>query len=308
MRRKVNLGTRGSALALWQAEWVRGELARRRPDLDFGLVIVKTRGDRIKEVGPAGIGEQGLFVKELEEALLAGEIDLAVHSMKDVPVATAPGLVIGAVTERADPRDVLVSAGGVTLTGLPRGAKLGTSSLRRKAQLWHFRPDLILEDLRGNVPTRLARMRERGLDGIIVAAAGLERLNLAGHITQYLPYSVCLPAAGQGAIGLEVRQDDEQMLALAALVNHPPTAAAVTAERALLGALQAGCRLPVAAFGRLSDTVLHLEGLIASPDGKTVIRSSLSGSPGEARAIGRALAEELLHLGGEEILRQVRQP
>lgn len=306
MKRTVILGTRGSALALWQAEWVRAELRKLWPDLDLRLVTIKTKGDKIKDVALAKIGDKGLFIKELEEALLDGRIDLAVHSMKDVPVATAPGLMIAAVTERADPRDVLVFSAGTTITSLPPGARLGTSSLRRKAQLWHYRPDLVLEDLRGNVPTRLAKMREKKLDGIVVAAAGLERLNLGSQISQYLPYSICLPAVGQGAIGVEVRQDDEEIRKLVEPINHPPTAAAVTAERAFLAALQGGCQVPIAAFGRLENGSLHLEGLVASLDGKRLVRSSLTGNPEEAKNLGRALAEELLHLGAEAILREIR--
>lgn len=307
MKRTVIIGTRGSKLAIWQAEWVRSKLCNLWPEYDFIVSVIKTKGDKIIDVPLSQIGDKGLFTKELEDALLEGDIDLAVHSMKDVPVSLPPELAIAAVTERADPRDVLVTPKGESIESLPAGARLGTSSLRRKAQLKHYRPDLLLEDLRGNVPTRLAKMQEKGLDGIIVAAAGLERLNLRSRISQYLPYSICLPAVGQGAIGLEVRRSDEEMLRLLEPINHPSTAAAVAAERAFLAAVEGGCRLPVAALGKLEKNgFLHLQGLVASLDGKKLIRSSVWGDPGDAKDLGMALAKELLRLGAEAILREIR--
>jgi hydroxymethylbilane synthase len=307
MSKVLTVGTRGSALALKQTELVRSQLEKHWPDLEVRVVVIKTKGDKIRDVALSRIGDKGLFVKELEEALLERRIDLAVHSMKDVPVSLPPGLGIVCVSERADPRDVLVSAGGETLGQLPCGARLGTCSLRRKAQLRHHRPDLILHDLRGNVPTRLAKMRRLALDGVVLAAAALERLGLSSEITEYLPPSVCLPAVGQGAIGVEAREADEEVARLLHPLHHPPSAAAIAAERAFLAALGGGCQVPVAALGQLGDGRLHLEGMVASLDGKRLVRGSISGSPEEARHLGSALAEELLHLGAESILREIRQ-
>lgn len=307
MSRVLTIGTRGSALALKQTEFVRSQLKKYWPDLEVRVVVIKTKGDKIRDVALSRIGDKGLFVKELEEALLERRIDLAVHSMKDVPVSLPAGLVIACVPQRADPRDVLVSPGGQTLAQLPCGARLGTSSLRRQAQLRHHRPDLDLVDLRGNVPTRLAKMRQGALDGVILAAAALERLGLASEITEYLSPSVCLPAVGQGAIGVEVREADEEVARLLRPLHHPPSAAAVSAERAFLAALGGGCQVPAAALGRLENGRLHLEGMVASLDGKRLVRGCTSGSPERAQDLGRALADKLLRRGAQAILRQIRR-
>ncbi|MGB9920382.1 MAG: hydroxymethylbilane synthase [Moorellales bacterium] len=303
---RLIIGSRGSDLALWQAEHVRRELRRHWPDLEIEIRVIRTKGDRITDTPLARIGGRGLFVKELERALRLGRIDLAVHSLKDVPTTTAPGLVLAAITRRADPRDVLVCPEGQVLASLPPGARLGTSSLRRQAQLRHYRPDLVVEDLRGNLPTRLAKMAERGLDGIVVAACGLQRLGLTGRISQYLPYDVCLPAVGQGAMAVEVREEDQETFDLVRPLHHAATATAVAAERAFLAALQGGCQVPVAAYACLEGGRLRLQGLVARPDGSRVVRGERKGRAEEAEDLGRVLAEDLLRAGAAEILQAYR--
>ncbi|MCR4418842.1 MAG: hydroxymethylbilane synthase [Clostridia bacterium] len=303
---RITIGTRGSELARRQADYVGRELLRYWPGLEVSFRIVRTRGDKLSDVPLAKIGGRGVFVKELEQALLAGQVDLAVHSLKDLPTEPTPGLILAAVTERADPRDALVCPAGLKFSALPPGARLGTASLRRQAQLRHWRPDLVLEDLRGNIPTRLLRMQERRLDGIVVAAAALERLGLADRITEYLSHEICLPAAGQGALALQARAGDEAILELVRPLHHAPTGAAVTAERAFLAALQGGCQVPAAAHAYVEEGALYLEGLVAGADGRELIRGERHGAVRDAESLGRALAGELLARGGEGILGRIR--
>jgi|SRR5579885_913470 len=299
------IGTRGSQLAIWQAEWVRARLLEIAPHLTVRLERIKTSGDRITDVPLATIGGKGLFVKEIEEALLDGRVDLAVHSMKDVPTQLPAGLELLCVPPREDARDALISRTGAALEKLPRGARIGTSSLRRQAQLLHRRPDLSVEMLRGNLDTRLRRLKHGDYDAIVLAAAGLRRLGLADAVSEYLSAEVSLPAIGQGALGIEGRSDDSTVRTLLAPLNHEPTRLAVAAERALLERLEGGCQVPIAAHASLSGERLTMEALVASVDGQRVVRDRIEGPAAGARALGLALAERLLGGGADEILRAI---
>ncbi|MBI4774566.1 MAG: hydroxymethylbilane synthase [Deltaproteobacteria bacterium] len=296
------IATRGSPLALWQAEAVKKQLEARHPALRVKLVRLKTKGDRILDTALANVGGKGLFVKELEDALLKGEADLAVHSMKDVPVDLPQGLMLGAITEREDPRDALVSTYAVTLEDLRLGARVGTSSLRRQAQLLEKRPDLEVVPVRGNVDSRLSRMRITYLDAIILAAAGLKRLGFEDRISRILSTEEMLPAIGQGALGLEIRQDDPRTLDLISFLNHPHTEIAVKAERAFLRRLEGDCQVPIAAKGTLRDGALDLTGFVSELDGSRAVRKSGSASPEDADNLGTSLAEAVLDDGGRDIL------
>lgn len=299
----LRIGTRASRLALWQAEWVRSRLQNLWPDLVLELVQIQTTGDRILDTPLAKIGGKGLFVKEIEDALVDGRVDLAVHSMKDVPTRLPAGLEISCISERADPRDCLVLAGEAkNLRELPPAARIGTSSLRRRAQLLHQRPDLQISDLRGNVDTRLRKMEELQLDAIVLAAAGLERLGYQDRIGLCLDPEDCLPAIAQGALGLECRIGDDRTQALLAPLHHPQTATEVTAERAFLARLEGGCQVPVAGYARRCDGRLLLTGLVARIDGSEVLKDSLSFAAAEATKAGTALADILLRRGADRIL------
>lgn len=305
MPARVRLGTRGSPLALAQTRWVEAHLQSHHPGLATELVIIKTTGDKLKDVPLAQIGGKGLFIKEIEEALLAGEVDLAVHSLKDMPAELPPGCILGAVPEREDCRDAFISHQYTSLADIPAGGRVGTGSLRRKVQILHRRPDLNVVHLRGNVESRLRKLETEGLDAIILAAAGLKRLGL-GHIPRgYLAESDMLPAIGQGALGLEVREDDRIMLDLLKPLNHLPTQVAVTGERAFLARLEGGCQVPVAALGHLENGSLLLKALISDVEGRQVLQDHLTGKPEEAASMGRRLAEMLLSRGGREILQAI---
>ncbi|MBF0095823.1 MAG: hydroxymethylbilane synthase [Magnetococcales bacterium] len=301
----LKIGTRGSALALWQAEWVRSLLRANQPDLTIELVIIKTQGDKILDVPLAKVGGKGLFVKELEEALLAGEIDLAVHSMKDMPALLPDGLALTTILEREDPRDVLLSTRHASLQALPPGAKVGSSSLRRQSQLLHLRPDLQILSLRGNVNTRIQKLVEGQFDAIVLAAAGVKRLQLTQHVVEYLDPTQVIPANGQGAIGIEARQDDLRLLKLLAPLNHPPTWICVSAERAFLATLEGGCQVPIAGHATLDGQQLQLTGRIASLDGSTLLTQSRRGSQEDPISLGKELAQQLLAQGGKQILQQI---
>lgn len=303
---KVRIGTRGSRLALWQANWIRERLKERYPGLKVELVRIRTSGDRIKDVPLAKIGGKGLFVKEIEGALLDGRVDLAVHSMKDVPTELPQGLHIAAITEREDPRDVLISRTGEELLRLRKGARIGTSSLRRQIQILRLRPDIKVEPLRGNLDTRLRKLEEGGhFDAIIVALAGLKRMGWDGKATELLPPELLLPAIGQGAIGIETRSDDQKTNGLISFLDHEETSIAVKAERTFLKRLEGGCQVPIAAYGTLKDGKLYLRGLVGSIDGSRVIEGEVSGAPEEWEELGIGLAEDLLRRGGREILKEV---
>lgn len=304
---KLRLGTRGSQLALWQADWVAREIKQLRPDLDIELKIIKTQGDKILDVALSKIGDKGLFTRELENELLAGEIDLAVHSMKDLPSVLAPGLVLGGVLKRENPQDVLISHKGYTLMTLPRHGSVGTSSLRRIAQLRALRPDLNMVDLRGNVETRLKKMLKQDLDGIILAYAGVTRLGFAGQISEIIATDIMLPAVGQGAIAIEIRADDQKTRKITTLIDDLPTNLATQAERALLRELEGGCQVPIASLAQINGSILYLEGLVASMDGQTVIKECQTGNVDQAREIGRLLAQKLLQRGADSILQEIRR-
>jgi hydroxymethylbilane synthase len=301
----VKIGTRGSALALAQSRWVGAQIAQQHPHCRVELVIIKTTGDKIHDIPLAQVGGKGLFIKEIEEALRAEQVDLAVHSLKDLPAEIPPGLLLGAVPPREDGRDVLISPRYGSLAEIPAGGRLGTGSLRRRAQLLHLRPDLEVVALRGNVDTRLQKMAALGLDGLILAAAGLNRLNLTQVKRTVLPESEMLPAVGQGALGLEVRTGDHRVRELIAFLDHPPTRAAVTAERAFLARLEGGCVVPVAAHGRVEESFLLLAALISDLDGGRFLKHRLQGAPEDAAFLGGHLADHLLDRGGREILAEL---
>ena len=303
-RRTLLIGTRGSRLARIQAETVREMLSSLHPDRAWLLREIRSEGDVRRQASLASIGGRGIFVKALEDKLLASEIDLAVHSLKDMPTRLATGLKIGAVLPREDARDALVSRGGSTLDDLPAGAVVGSGSARRRAQLLAYRGDLVVQDVRGNVDTRLRKLSSGDYDAMILAAAALIRLQRTSAISQWLPLTLMLPAVGQGALAVEVRENDKEVRALVQPLNHSPTERAVAAERAFLSALGGGCTVPVAAHAAVAHGRLILQGLVANLNGKKVIRDSLSGSPLQAEDIGRRLADRMLSQGAAEILRE----
>jgi len=305
--RELRIGTRASQLALFQANWVKEKLEQAHSPLRVTLVKIKTTGDKIQDVPLAKIGGKGLFVKEIEEALLAKKIDLAVHSIKDVPTEFPEGLHLSVITKREDPRDAFISREGISLKELPQGAKIGTSSLRRQAQLLHSRCDLELIPLRGNLDTRLKKLNTLGIDGIVLACAGLKRLGLDEKITEILPIDISLPAIGQGALGIETRVGDEEVEEKIRFLNDPDSSIAITAERAFLKRLGGGCQVPIAAFGRIMDPVLQIDGLVGTIDGKRLIRHRIEGPIERAEALGVELAEILLKKGAGEILEEVYQ-
>ncbi len=300
----LTIGTRGSALARWQTEWVQSRLATAWPELCCDLRLFQTSGDKILDKPLPEIGGKGLFTEELENALRSGEIDIAVHSLKDLPIDNAAGLTVGAIGEREDPRDVLISRQYHTLTHLPQGARVGTSSWRRAAQLLAVRPDLHILSLRGNVDTRIRKAMQGEYDAIVLAAAGVLRLGFESHIAEYLAFEVMLPAPGQGAVAVQCRVDDRRTIELLRPIDHLSTRSAVFAERAFLDGLGGGCSAPVAAYARpvVSDqpSVISLTGLVASTDGQRVIR--VSGDGDDPLALGQALAQHALAQGAQELL------
>jgi len=310
-KRKIIIGTRGSKLALWQAEWVKSELQKLNPDLKIELNKIKTTGDKILDVPLAKVGGKGLFVKEIEEALLTGEADFAVHSMKDVPTDFPNGLHLAVICKREDPRDAFISQVKSeklkvkSFKELPNGAVVGTSSLRRACQLLNIRPDLKIEQLRGNLDTRLRKLDEGKFDAIILAAAGVKRLGWAERITEVIEPEVSLPAIGQGAIGIECRVDDDFINKLITPLNHPETSVCVRAERACLKKLEGGCQVPIAAHATLNNDKLSMDGLVGSVLGDRIIKSLIEGNPKDAESLGLKLAEDLLSKGAKEILDEV---
>lgn len=301
------IGTRGSQLALTQSGMIRDQIAKDFPEYRVRLEKIKTTGDKITDVPLARVGGKGLFVKEIEEALLSGKVSLAVHSMKDVPTVLPKGLHLGATTEREDPRDAVFTRSGRPLMDLPKGARIGTSSLRRQSQIKYSRPDFEMVPLRGNLDTRIKKLQTEGLDAVIVAAAGVRRMGWEDRINELLSPEICLPAIGQGALGLECRVQDPRVNEVVKRYDHPETASCVRAERALLKRLEGGCQVPIAAFARLNGGGLVLEGLVASVDGRRVIRDGITGKPEEAERLGVDLAERLLSKGADEILREIYQ-
>ncbi len=310
-KHKIVIATRGSKLALWQAGWVKSELEKIAPGVEIMLNKIKTTGDMILDVPLAQVGGKGLFVKEIEEAILRGEADLAVHSMKDVPTDLPEGLHLSAICKREEPGDAFISKIRNSkfeirnFNDLPRGAHIGTSSLRRICQLLNKRPDLKITQLRGNVDTRLRKLDEGQFDAIILAVAGVKRLGFAERITQKLPTDISLPAIGQGAVGIECRTDDVFINDLLMKLNHEETSICVRAERAFLKKLEGGCQVPIAAYAKLRNGKIVIEGLVGSLDGKTLIKDKLVGKPDKAESLGTTLAENLLAKGAKEILDEV---
>lgn len=304
----VKVGSRESALAMWQTEFVIQRLEEKTNDYIFEIVPIKTKGDKILDVALAKVGDKGLFTKELEQAMLDGEIDLAVHSMKDMPTVIVEGLTIAAILKRHDPHDVMVAIPEITsFDALPEGAKVGTSSLRRRAQLLHIRPDLDIHDIRGNLNTRMRKMADEHFDALILAAAGVERLGWSDKITEKLSYDICLPAVSQGAIGVECRADDAEILALTALIHDEATTVCVKAERALLKALEGGCQVPIGALAEIQGEQLYLRGIVGSLNGTILLKDQETGSIETPEQIGITLAQRFLDNGAQQILDSIRQ-
>lgn len=303
MRETWVIGSRGSKLALWQADFVRKTIRQNFPDLAVHIKVIKTAGDTRQWSKLWEMGGKGVFTKEIEDALLQGEIDLAVHSLKDLPTVLTKGLALGAIPDREEPKDVLVSKDNVLLEHLPTGASLGTSSFRRRAQLLRLKPDLKMEEVRGNVMTRIRKVHEGPLDAIVIAKAGLIRLGLQEWITQEFSFDEILPAPGQGALAVEIRADDTEARELLSRMNHEDYFCATSGERSFLEHLGGGCRLPIAAYGEVQDDELFLEGLVASPDGKKMIRKKISGAKKDFETLGRQLAQQVLDEGAGEFLK-----
>jgi hydroxymethylbilane synthase len=301
----IKIGTRGSKLAMTQANYVAVHLKKIAPEISTEIYVIKTAGDIMQDVSLLKIGGKGVFVKEIEDALLAGTIDLAVHSMKDVPTENPEGLKFPAILPREDARDILVSRGNKKIEFMPKGAKIGTGSMRRASQILAIMPDVMIVPLRGNLDTRLKKIETENLAGVILAAAGMKRMGLAEKITQYLPIETMLPAVGQGALGLEIRDNDETLKKILTKLNHEPTQREVAAERSYLRALGGGCRLPIAAFAKIDAGQLSLEGLVAAPQGSNIIRDKIKGNPAEAEELGKKLAEIILERGGKKFLNLV---
>jgi hydroxymethylbilane synthase len=300
----LRIGTRGSALALWQSRSVARALAG-LTDAEPELITIKTSGDKFQKLSFSQIGTKGVFIKELEDALLEGTIDLAVHSMKDVPTELPEGLTIAAIGKREDMRDALLSLHGGTLASLPQGARVGTSSLRRQSQLLAARPDLRMLELRGNVDTRVEKLKRGDYDAIVLAKAGLDRLGLSANISEVLPFEISLPAAGQGAIGIEARSNDGETLQILASLEDMETRAAVTAERSALAGLGGGCQVPIGAWGRMENGKLFLDVAVLSPDGSQRLSEKDSSSRDEASALGARVARKLRERGASALLERV---
>ena len=301
----IVIGSRGSQLALWQANWVKSELERLHDNVDIDIRNIATSGDIIQDVPLAKIGGKGLFVKEIEEALLANEIDLAVHSMKDVPMELPTELGISVITKRENPLDALISKNGEKLADLPQGATIGTSSLRRSSQLLKYRDDFKIHPLRGNVDTRLRKVEEGKYDAILLASAGLNRLGWANRITEEISHDILLPAMGQGALGIETRLDDTKIYDLISTLNHEQTHYAVSAERSLVGRLDGGCQVPIGAYARVEKGLITLKGLVASLDGEIIYKLENVGPVDDAINIGQELGAQLLKMGANEILEKL---
>ncbi|MEJ2727057.1 MAG: hydroxymethylbilane synthase [Deltaproteobacteria bacterium] len=306
MNNPIKIGTRGSKLARWQANWVKSALENKFPSTPVELIVIKTQGDKILDVPLAKVGGKGLFVKEIEAALLARRIDIAVHSMKDMPADIPQGLCIGAIPERENPLDVFISRNGAGFRELAAGSVIATSSLRRGAQLKHTRPDIVIRSIRGNLDTRLKKLESEDFDALVLAAAGVKRLNLEHKISEYLDRAIMLPAIGQGALCIETRKDDPIVGPLVASLDHASTRAVVAAERAFLNRLEGGCQVPIAGHGRISENQLVLNGLVAELDGSLVIKGEKSGPMDSPETIGVDLAEELLGRGADKILEKLK--
>ena len=306
MSMKLRIGTRGSALALWQAEYVESALKRIFPNLETERIIIKTEGDRDRKSSLTQIGGQGVFTKTIEQALLQERIDVAVHSLKDLPSTMSDGLTIAAVPPRAPVEDVLISRDGKTLDEMPQGAKIATGSIRRRCQLLALRPDLQMADLRGNIHTRLRKLHEQNLDGIIMARAALERLGISDVPYQIFAPEVMIPSVGQAAIGVQIRSDDLSVGRLVAALNDLATYQCVMAERTVLRELDTGCQFPMGAYGKITDGQMHLTAFVGSVDGKQIIRATEVGQPTRFKELGHRLAQKLLQAGAASLLKDFR--
>jgi len=304
--RKVSIGSRGSPLALWQANWIKELLLKQHSDLNVDIKIIKTSGDKIQDVPLAKIGGKGLFVKEIEEGLLNRDVDFAVHSMKDMPINFPINLCIACVAKRENPFDALISRNDIKLADLPKGAKIGTGSLRRISQLLNYRPDFKLIPLRGNLETRLKKLDTEGLDAIILAAAGLIRLGWDNRITEIIPSDILLPAMGQGAVGIEARKNDVENQILLADIDDEDTHYALDAERALVSQLEGGCNVPIGAFATLDADKINLTGIVASLDGKTLYKKEMTDIKTNAIAMGRKMGDELIGMGADRIMQEIQ--
>lgn len=304
--KRIVVGTRKSPLALTQTEWVMEQLQKHHPDLEIGMEKIVTKGDRILDVTLSKVGGKGLFIKEIEQAMYDRTVDFAVHSLKDMPTEMPEGLMLVAITHREDPRDVVITRDGRGFSDLPTGARVGTSSLRRAAQLTNARPDLEIVSVRGNINTRLKKLEELELDAIVLAAAGLERMGWADKISERLPTDLCIPAVGQGALAIQCRSEDKEIRQLLSVLDDANTRIIVQAERTLLGKLNGGCQIPIGAFAEFVDGgELQLTGIVGTPDGRTLLRESARGA--DAVSLGHAVADRLIEQGAGEILAKVRE-
>lgn len=308
LKQKIIIGSRGSELALWQANYIKRELEKKNRNVSVDINIIKTKGDKILDVALSKIGDKSLFTKELEVELLAKRIDLAVHSLKDLQTQIPAGLKLAAVTKRHEVEDVLIARKkGMTIKSLPEFAVVATGSLRRRAQLLHLRPDITIIDLRGNVPSRIKKFLESKWDAIILARAGVERLNLKKHISSFIPKEEILPAVGQGALGIEIREDNKAVEEIIKSLHHEETYKAVIAERALLRTLEGGCQVPIGAFAEVKPSGLYLDAVVGSLDGSLTYRKKMRGSKNDPEKLGKTLAKDLLKAGAKEILNEVYQ-
>lgn len=307
MKDTLVIGTRGSALALWQADHVCDALRRKFPSLRVERIVIKTTGDRILDSPLSTIGDKGLFTKEIERALLAGKIDLAVHSLKDLPTQSPPGLVIAAITKREDVRDVFISNKWESIFDVPAGGIVATGSLRRRSQLLHIRPDLRIADIRGNVQSRLAKLDASGWDGMLLAYAGVKRLGLEKRIAQILPAELILPAVGQGALGIQIRGDDARIRRYARALDHAATRVCALAERALLRTLEGGCQIPIGAHALMKRGRIHLRAVVGNLDGTLLLDARGSGMPANAERLGIRVGRKLFVNGAKEILEEIRR-
>jgi hydroxymethylbilane synthase len=306
LKRKYIIGSRGSRLALWQTEYVKNQLENRFPDAEFSTLIIKTTGDAILDTALSKIGDKGLFTRQIESALASKEIDLAVHSLKDLPTTRPEGLKIAAVSYRETANDVLISKNFSSIEELPQNAKVATGSLRRRSQLLAFRPDLQIVEIRGNVPTRIEKFLASDLDGMILAYAGVHRLELDSHISQVIPTEILLPAVGQGVMGIEARENDREICEMLAAINDDSAENRITAERSFLRVLEGGCQVPIGGYAVLDGEELHLQGFVGSRDGASVIRDSIRGEKSDAENLGKRLAQRFLENGAAEMLNEAR--
>jgi len=306
MNGPLTIGSRGSDLALWQTNFVKKKLEEAHPALGFEIKVITTTGDRMLDTALSKIGDKGLFTRQIENALISGEIDLAVHSLKDLQTAQPDGLTISAISKRETPNDVFLSQKYDSIDKLPNGARVATGSLRRRSQLLHYRPDIVISEIRGNVPTRIKKLDESELDGMILAYAGVHRLGLNARIRQEIPFDIMLPAVGQGAMAVEIRSNDLKVQEIVSTLDDTETRHCITAERAFLRRLEGGCQVPIGALARIEGNKINLEGVVGNLDGSKNLRKQISGNISDANALGTRLAEQMLEEGADKILEQVR--